>query len=418
MFEIFKSPVFRQYAVVVMAFSVVFFVDVIGRKYTLLLFACFPKIILCLLYIFANKFWLLLMGRALSGMVDSIVLIIVPMYASEVASVEIRGSLGTILQIFSSIGILIMLSFGPFLSYLSLNVMYTCITIAATIPILFLPQSPYFLYSRGRTAESTKVLTFLRGSEELAIEELKDYSTTTDDQGDTVNKLKLFKDRIFLKALGIVFVIAAGNNFIGYNAVTFYLQTVLQSTGTSISPEVSSVVIGCIQLTASICTALITDRFGRKPILSVTLIGMAFGMVGLGIFFKLKENSDDITGFLNVVPLASFIIIVFAFSAGPGSLSWILVAELFDGPARGVGATINIFIATATVFITTKYFPALIAAIGPALTYWIFSINCVLLSLFILYFVPETKGKSFKEIQIALGARYVNDMNANLQQKQ
>lgn len=181
------------------AFSVVFCVDVIGRKYTLLLFACFPKIILCLLYIFANKFWLLLMGRALSGMVDSIVLIIVPMYASEVASVslhisknlshilrfnlaclmkfvfvslvgrytsdvqtilysgniirlqvEIRGSLGTILQIFSSIGILIMLSFGPFLSYLSLNVMYTCITIAATIPILFLPQSPYFLYSRGK----------------------------------------------------------------------------------------------------------------------------------------------------------------------------------------------------------------------------------------------------------------------------
>jgi MFS family permease len=74
-------------------------------------------------------------------------------------------------------------------------------------------------------------------------------------------------------------VIAIRAHLIGYNAIAFYLQTVLESTQTSVRPEVASVIIGLIQLTASFCTIVLTDRFGRKPILSGSLLGMTVGMV-------------------------------------------------------------------------------------------------------------------------------------------
>lgn len=62
---------------------------------------------------------------------------------------EVRGGLGTLMQIFCSLGIVTMLCMGPFLDYLLLNQIVLCIVIATSIPLLFLPDSPYFLYKKG-----------------------------------------------------------------------------------------------------------------------------------------------------------------------------------------------------------------------------------------------------------------------------
>lgn len=93
-----------------------------------------------------------------------------------------------------------------------------------------------------------------------------------------------------------------------------------------------------------------------------------------------------------------------------GSIFWMVVAELFDGPARAMGTSAAISIATFFVFLTTKYFAYVTIAIGAANTYWIFSCNCVITALFILFFIPETKGKTFAEIQEDLGKKVFKDV--------
>ncbi|XP_063834434.1 facilitated trehalose transporter Tret1-like [Ostrinia nubilalis] len=380
----------------------VFLVDRIGRKRCILLAAA-PKLAVGLLLTLASDVWMLLLGRSICGVCDLLVFSVVPMYAAEIASTKVRGSLGTILQIMSSLGIVIMLSIGPYTSYVTLNTIYTCFTVITFAPLLFLPESPYYLYSKGRNEEAIELLTHLRGSEALAKEEMKEYALSQTDE--KVSKKDLFKNRSFLKALGISTVLGMGSQLIGFNAVTFYLQTVLKSTQTSVAEETASVVIGCIQLSASFVTTLITDRFGRKPILSITLVGMTFGMVGLGAFFKLQENGYPISGFLNYLPLISLILVVFCFSAGIGSLIWALTAELFDGPARAYGLCISSIMSIMFVFLTTKYFAMVSTALGPPTTYWLFSVNCVIFCIFIVFCVPETKGKTFSEIQEELGAK-------------
>ncbi|KOB75597.1 Sugar transporter 11, partial [Operophtera brumata] len=268
-----------------------------------------------LLYIFASEVWMLLLGRAIAGASDAAICTVLPMYASEVASKEIRGSLGTILQIVCSIGVVTMLCVGPFTPYITLNVMYTSIIVVTTLPLLLLPHSPYFLYSKG--------------SETQAAEELKEYSLQSSPKTSIV---EIVTNKTFLKSFILVLVLASGSQFSGFNSVSFYLQTILESTQTSITPELCSVIIGLIQLLASFCTTLVTDRFGRKQILTSTLTGLALGMV----------------------------------------------TELFDDRSRGVGLSITSILSFIILFVTTKYFPLLIYVIGPAATYWFFSMNCLL----------------------------------------
>lgn len=376
-------------------------VDRIGRKFCIII-GCVPKLAVGFLYLYANDVWMLLVGRALLGICDAFVFIVVPMYASEISSKEIRGSLGTILQVVCSTGVLIMFSMGPFVSYWTLNVIYTAMVVTTTIPVMFLPDSPYFLYSKGLNSKSQKVLTFLRASEIRANEELKEYSSL--DNETKIPLVQIFKNKVFLKSFFIVFFITGWVHLLGFNTVSFYLQTILDSTHTSVKPEIASVVVGVIQILSSILTTFITDSFGRKPILTTTLAAQAVGMIGLGMFFKLQEFGK-VDGALNFLPLLSLVLIVFGYSAGVGSLNWILCAELFDDAYRGIGLSLSGIISYISLFCVTKYFSALTVTIGPASTYWLFSLNCVILCVFIASVVPETKGKTFAEIQKALGAK-------------
>lgn len=55
-----------------------------------------------------------------------------------------------------------------------------------------------------------------------------------------------------------------------------------------------------------------------------------------------------------------------------------------------------------TIFSTAKYFPDMTSALGPS-TYWFFSGMCVIVAILLSVFLPETKDKTFSEIQNSLG---------------
>ncbi|CAG4932808.1 unnamed protein product [Parnassius apollo] len=287
--------------------------DCIGRKYCLILI-CVPKIIVSIFFIFATDVWMLILGRALIGVGDCFLVSVVPVYASEIATKDIRGILGTFQQLFSSLGIVVSLTVGPYTSYSTFSIVFAAIILITSMPLPFLPDSPYFLYSKGKTNKAMEVLTLIRGTDQAAKEEIAVYATSMNNE--KVDKMKLFKNRLVLKSLGISIVFCAGSQLVGFNAVSFYLQTILISTKTNVMPEIASVIMGLIQLFASCCATLATKRFNRKYILISSLTGMMIGMVGLGVFFKIKENTQEVSGFMNYLPLISLILVIYCYSAG------------------------------------------------------------------------------------------------------
>ncbi|CAH2096870.1 unnamed protein product [Euphydryas editha] len=380
--------------------------DVIGRKYCLLL-AMLPKLCMAFVLIFADRVWLFIFCRAVMMMTDSFIFIIVPVYASEIACKVHRGTLGTFLQIFSSLGIVVTLGVGPFLSYTTYNIVLTATIVLCTIPLVCLPDTPFHLYAKGRIEEAMEVLTSIRGSEDKAKQEIEEYRSCKNNE-EKVDKIALLKNRMFLKSVSLGFLVAGGAQLTGFNAVQFYLQTILESTKTSVKPEIASVVIGIIQVLASFFTTPISSRFNRRTILFASLFGVFLGMLGLGTFFKISETEGyEITGFMNYLPIISLILVIFCYCAGIGSLSWVIVTEIFEGPSRALGFSISINLSSLLAFLTTKYLALMISVIGPTATYLFFSSMCVLVGTLIYTFLPETKGKTFREIQEALRAKKV-----------
>ncbi|XP_050685219.1 facilitated trehalose transporter Tret1-like isoform X2 [Leptidea sinapis] len=378
-----------------------YIIDIIGRKFCIVAVSI-PKLLSAILLIFATELWMVLLGRSVMLMSDMLVFLIVPIYAAEIASKNQRGALGTLLQLFSSIGILISLAIGPIVSYHELSYILLGLIILAMLPGIFIPESPYYLHFDGKTDDSLKILSLLRGSETQAKQEVADYDLTIDKNFD---KIACLKDKIFVKALLIALVLYGGTQLVGYNAVSFYLQTILISTNTNVVPGVASAIIGAIQVVSSLFVTLIISSFGRKTILLVSLAGMCVGMFGLGGFFQTSSLDGQITGFMNYLPIVSLLLVVICYCAGIGSVVWPATTELFEGQARAFGVSIGLTFTQLIMFLTTKYFSTMTNAFGPASTYWFFGTNCVIIAVVIAIFLPETKGKTFAEIQKALGKK-------------
>lgn len=154
-------------------------------------------------------------------------------------------------------------------------------------------QKPQFIDTSsilisGKTEQALKTLTTIRGSESQAKLELDEYAKST-EKAVKISKVQLLKDKTFLKSLLLCFLLYGGSQIIGYNAVSFYLQTILISTRTNVAPEVASVILGVIQVVASLSVSVLTVLLERKRILILSLTGMFIGMVGT-FFIYLSKN--------------------------------------------------------------------------------------------------------------------------------
>ncbi|XP_032523630.2 facilitated trehalose transporter Tret1-like [Danaus plexippus] len=372
-----------------------------GRKRCIIM-SSLPKFIMAVLCIFLTEVWMLILVRAIWILFDCFTYTIVSVYVSEIASKEHRGSLGSLLQVSSCLGVLITLSVGPFISYTALNTFIATMIALTIVPLFFLPDSPYHLYFKEREEEAIRVLKLIRESDTEIKEELEEYRISKDD--GKINKMSLFKDRIFLKSLALGILLCASTNLVGFSAVSYYLQTIFETTNTKLPSEIASVIIGCTQLFAALCTNFASNKFGRRTILLSSLCGIFFGMIGLGTFFKVSESSDYVvSGFMNYLPLISVILVIYFYSAGVGSVFWFVIAELFDSQHRGFGVCLSQIATVLFIFITSKYFPIMTTVMGPVETYFFFAVLCILFGVLIAIFLPETKGKTLQEIQAALG---------------
>jgi len=108
------------------------------------------------------------------------------------------------------------------------------------------------------------------------------------------------------------------------------------------------------------------------------------------------QNSIHMNAFLVLIGILLFIA-SFAISLGP--VTWALLSEIFPNRIRGlaisVAGTCNALVSTIVITI----FPIELASIGTGTSFMIFAVLCALGLVFVLKYVPETKGKSLEEIQ-------------------
>nr|XP_023011503.1 facilitated trehalose transporter Tret1-like [Leptinotarsa decemlineata] len=374
-----------------------------GRKIALLAVAI-PHIISFTIFAFATHIYLFYAARFLGGIALGGGYFLLPMYISEISRDANRGAMSLTLNVFWAIGNFLPYAIGPFMSIYWFNI--TLALIPTTFFVLFIilaPESPYYLVEVGRIKEAEKSLMLLRSCDEEGIkEELRSILAYTNIAEDS-NFWETIKDKSLRKAFCVSLVLIMTQDLSGFTVITNHLQSIFESAGTNMAPEIAALIVGLLLFVSSFIAPFLVDRAGRRPLTIWSCLGMCAALTMLGAFFYFQSREFG-TRFINWMPIFSLIFYIVSFNMGICAMPWVLTSELFPNKAKRVAVSFATVSCSIMSFITTKTFNDLGEWVGKSGTFWLFAGWCLCSALFSIAFVPETKGMSFSEIQQMLNA--------------
>ena len=340
--------------------------------------------------------------RILGGIGVGVASMISPLYIAEIAPSEIRGRLVSFNQLAIVIGILLVYFVNWFIQSLGTPQWYyhtawRLMFASEAIPALlflallaFVPDTPRWFVMRGRNAEALAELERVNGSEQ-ARSILADIERSLAVRSE---RLLAFGAPVLL--IGIL--LSVFQQLVGINAVLYYAPLMFKNMGASTnSAFLQTVVVGAANLLFTFVAIATVDRLGRKPLLLIGSLAMAASMFLLGGLFDARA-----VGIWALVAVVAYIA-GFALSWGP--VVWVLLAEMFPNSIKGKAMAIAVaaqWIANLFVSWSFKVLDGnawLNHHFHHGFAYWLYGAMSVLSGIFVVRFVPETKGRTLESIQ-------------------
>lgn len=102
---------------------------------------------------------------------------------------------------------------------------------------------------------------------------------------------------------------------------------------------------------------------------------------------------------LATLAIASIILFSASYAIGCGPVVFVLVGEMVPLQVRGIGSAIATLVNWTTASVVVGFYLYNAEKVGAHFTWWTFSCFNLAAVIFVLVFVPETKGKALEEIQ-------------------
>lgn len=205
------------------------------------------------------------------------------------------------------------------------------------------------------------------------------------------------------KGIFIGVVLVAVNQLSGLFSFLNYTADVFVEAGSSFSPNTSAVIVGVLLCCGSLVSVNIIDRFTRRFLYSLSTAGNIVGLLSMGIYSYCKANGD-VTGF-QFVPLASLSLVIFASSAARLPLTYVIMAEIMPQNIRSFGVSVCTTVNWILCFLMLRFFSTAVEILHFHNFMFIFSAVTTFGIIFVLSYVPETKNRSFEEIEKALTSK-------------
>ncbi|XP_072934348.1 facilitated trehalose transporter Tret1-like [Epargyreus clarus] len=379
----------------------------VGRKW-IVMGSNLPLLLGWLLAGVASNLPTLYAARIMWGCATGMQFATVPLYIGEIAEDKIRGSLSALFLLFINIGFLLAYAIGPFTTYWGLTATGGILSLFYVPFTWLIPETPFFLVYKGHIDEASKVLQYLRGRSKEAVQpELEGLQAMVAREFKEEPRIQdLWATRGNVKALGICVFLAMLLQLSGIDVLLFYMEELLEKVGTKISASDGTIIMGVVQVVTSFVTPLVVDRLGRKLLMWTTSLGLTIFLGIIGIYALLDSYYKYDVAHVAFIPLLCLVVYMILFTLGVGPVPWILVAEMFPVKTKCVASGIASFMCWLAGFVWTRFFRDVAASYGIYTAFWILAICCGFGFVFsISPMLPETKGKTFDEIQDMLNNR-------------
>ncbi|XP_010688202.2 polyol transporter 5 [Beta vulgaris subsp. vulgaris] len=387
--------------------------DMIGRRYTIVL-AATTFFIGALLMGLAPSYPFLMAGRVVAGIGVGYSLMIAPVYTAEISPAMTRGFLGSMPEVFITIGILlgyvVNYAFSGIPNHWNWRVMLLLAAVPAVgigMGVIVMPESPRWLVMKKRLIEAKTVLVNTSENEEEAEVRLREITRawelheSSSFVGQSVWKELLWKPtpatrRILIAAIGINFFMQASGN----DAVIYYLPEVFKAAGIKKKKQLFAinVIMGTAKATFVMISALFLDKYGRRPLLLLGSAGMVIALSTLGLGSMFFEHTAHKPTWAIVICVIAVCADVSFFSIGLGPITWVYSSEVFPMRLRAQGTSLAVSVNRLVSGVVSMTFLSVTKKITFGGVFFILAGIMVLGTVFFFFFMPETKGKSLEEI--------------------
>ncbi|RIM67594.1 sugar porter family MFS transporter, partial [Staphylococcus arlettae] len=375
--------------------------DKLGRR-RLVLFIAIIYIIGSITLFIAPNITILVIGRLIIGLAVGGSMATVPVYLSEMAPTELRGSLGTLNQLMITIGILsayiVNYAFADIEGWRWMLGLAVVPSIILLIGIVFMPESPRWLleHRSEQAARDVMKITFDNNEEiNTEIKEMREISAISESTWAVIKSPWLRPTLI----IGCIF--ALFQQIVGINAIIFYAPTIFSKAGLGEATSILGTVgIGTINVLVTIIAVFIVDKVDRKKLLVTGNIGMVTSLIIMAVLIWTIGITSS--SWIIIICLSLFIVF-FGITWGP--ILWVMLPEMFPTRARGAATGVATLVLNIGTLIVAQLFPILNNALSTEWVFLIFAMIGVLALAFVIKYLPETRGRSLEEIEYDLRLR-------------
>jgi len=214
------------------------------------------------------------------------------------------------------------------------------------------------------------------------------------------------KVKISLLTKGILSIVVIGSvlsifqQFTGINAVLYYGADIFEKALGYGKDEIlqQQILLAGINLLFTFVAMATVDRFGRKPLIYIGSVGMAFG------FFLLIVTL--MTETVGIISLIGVLIFIGSFAMSMGPVVWVILAEMFPNNIRSAAMSVAVAAQWAANYFVSQTFPIVAESNVSNNDFWkgslpyvIFMVSIIGIIVFTKKYIPETKGKTLEELE-------------------
>lgn len=351
---------------------------------------------------------MLIIGRVLLGFGIGCANQSVPVYLSEMAPYKHRGTLNNLFQLSITIGILV----ANVLNYLFAQIKggygwrfslggAAVPALILTIGSICLPDTPNSMIQRGKYDEARAQLVKIRGITNVDVE-FDDLVAACEASKKQTNQFCKLFHRKFRPQVLFGIAIPFFQQFTGNNVITFYAPVLFKTLGFGANASLMSAVItGAVNFFATFVSIFGADKWGRRALFieGGTQMFICQVLIAGAIGYKFGIDGNPGTVGKNfafpVVALICVYVAGFAWSWGP--MGWLVPSEIFPLEIRSAANSLNCMTNMFFTFIVAQLFTTMLCHLKFGL-FIFFGFFVLLMTVFIYYLLPETKGIPIEEM--------------------
>lgn len=380
----------------------------------------------------------LILGRIIIGFACGLGGVVAPTYLGEISTVESRGTMGAMHQLFLVTGLLASNLAGlAWSSPPGWRVVLALNGVPALVQLLLLPsivESPRYLISKGRTndarksmrtlrrgvdekmveAEFSETVEFLLGptqgaqSQPPPVERMDSSATVTDGTAvvatpmdleskgnnpsasviETLGLIDLFRSESCRGLATIGVAIHFLQQATGINGLVYYSTSFLGDVFGADNSKLITVGVTLCSVVVTMLSVYLVDRIDRRPLLitSFTGIGVSSFLLTVGAY----------TNMGTLVAVAVFMYFA-AFALAMGPIPWLILSELLPTYALSAGSSAATTVNWGSNFVVGLVFPILTKSMGNA-TFILFGSVSFIGAFFVWRWVPETRNRTVEQV--------------------